>query len=102
MNRSSPLKGGKGSADCQILGRFACIQGSLKPQRFSPTPGPGEARVFWMAVFRGGGRTGGFYLGADQVCQGIAHLFGDCVQLGAGLGFVTVLISGNRLGEVLV
>ena len=55
-----------------------------------------------MAVFRDDGRTGGFHLGADQVGQGIAHLFGDRVQLCAGFGFVAVLISGNRLGEVLV
>ena len=55
-----------------------------------------------MAVFRGGRCTVGFHLGADQVGKGIAHLFGDCVQLCAGFGFVTVLISGNRLGEVLL
>ena len=55
-----------------------------------------------MAVFRVGGRTGGFHLAADQVGQRITHLFGDRVQLGACLGFVTVLVAGNRLGEVLL
>ena len=55
-----------------------------------------------MTVFRGDGRSGGFYLSADQVGQGIAHLFGDCLQLGAGFGLEPVLIAGNRLGEVLL
>ena len=55
-----------------------------------------------MAVFRGSRRTGGFHVSADQVGQGITHLFGDRVQLGAGFGFMTVFIVGNRLGEVLL
>ena len=55
-----------------------------------------------MAILCGGGRTGRFHHCADQVGQGIAHLFGDRIQLGAGLGLAPVLLSGYRLGEVLL
>jgi len=90
------------SKNRQILRRIARISGCYKPQWFTPTAGPSEARVFWMTIFRRRGHASGFHLGTDQVGQRVAHLFGDRVQLSACLGFMTVLIAENRLGEVLL
>ena len=55
-----------------------------------------------MAVLRGGGRTGGFHLGANQVGMGIAHLFGNDLELAAGIAFLPVLKCGNSLGQILL
>ena len=55
-----------------------------------------------MAVLRGGGRTAGFHLAANQVGQGIAHLFGNDLELAAGIAFLPVLKCGNGLGQILL
>lgn len=73
-----------------------------KPLRFPATASPGEGRIFRMAVLRYGGRTGGFDLDADQVGEGVTHFLGEDIQLGAGFSLLSILISGNGLGQVLL
>ena len=83
----------------RFFARFDVIR---EPLRFPATARPSEGRVLRVPVLREGRRTGGFHLNTDQLGEGVAHLFGDCFQLGAGFGLMTVLIGGNRLGEVLL
>ena len=82
--------------------RVARIDVIGEPLRFSTTARPGESRILRVTVLRHGWRTGCFHLNTDQVGEGVAHLLGDGFQLGAGFGLMTVLIGGNRLGEVLL
>ena len=81
---------------------FARIDVIGEPLRFPATARPGDSRILRVSILCHGQRTGGFHLGTDQISQRVAHLFGDCVQLGASFGLMTVVVGGNRLGEVLV